>query len=376
MSIRRSRETRQIRRFGAVLLASTLFLAGCGGSDNNNGSTGPSGQTLEHVNFLLAYLPDMIADHYLLAQQNGDFKTCGIDFEYKSAADVSNALQLLITGGVDYAVVDPFTYISGKLKGLPIMAIGEEVARSGVTYTSLASENIQGPEDLPGKTVGVSPGLDNELYLKQIIAKNLTSEQAAQVKIVPSGNSLQPLLTGQIDLSAEWFVNTNVQAAIARGIDLNFLNALDYGIAVPGNVIVTTQKRIDEQPDQVKRLLAAAAAGQYESMDPASADLAVQLVTDAIGANGVAPAGVEKAIFTQVQNLKKAPEWTSEGMMWNIADGYTQAEDFLVQAGQLDSGDVVPADQLFTNDFLQQIYSASPPSSYNVADVCGGNSAG
>jgi NitT/TauT family transport system substrate-binding protein len=376
MSMRRGRETRQIGRFGAVLLALTLFVAGCGGDSNDKKSTGPGGQSLDHVNYLLAYLPDMIADHYLLAQQNGDFTTCGIDFEYKSAADVSNALQLLITGGVDYAVVDPFTYISGKLKGLPIMAIGEEVARSGVTYVSLADENIQGPEDLPGKTVGVSPGLDNELYLKQIIAQNLTDDQAAQVKFVPSGNSMQPLLTGQIDLSSEWFVNTNVQAAEARGIKLNYLNALDYGIDVPGNLIVTTEKRISDDPDQVKRVLAAAAAGQYESMDPANADQAVQLVTDAMGAGEVAPEGVEKAIYGEVQKLKQAPEWTSDGMMWNIPDGYTQAETFLVQAGQMDSGDVVPVDQLYTNEFLQQIYSASPPSNYQVADVCGGTSTG
>jgi ABC-type nitrate/sulfonate/bicarbonate transport system substrate-binding protein len=368
--------TRRISRISAAIAAAALLVAGCGGGTDSEGGSGTPGDgdsaSLEHVNYLMAYLPDMIADHYLLAVHNGDFETCGIDFEYKSAADVSNALQLLITGGVDYAVVDPFTYISGLVKGLPIMAIGEEGARSGVSYASLAEENIQGPEDLVGKTVGVSPGLDNELYLKQIMADNLTAEQAATVKLVPSGNSLQPLLTGQIDMASEWFVNTNVQAAEARGIDLNYLNALDYGIAVPGNVIVTTTKRIEEDPDQVKRVLAATAAGQYESLDEANADLAVQLVTDAMGASEVAPAGVEKQIFTQVEKLKSAPEWSENGAMWNIDEGYTQAQDFLVQAGQLDSGDELPVDQLFSNDFLEQIYSESPPSDFNVADVCGG----
>jgi ABC-type nitrate/sulfonate/bicarbonate transport system substrate-binding protein len=362
------------QRFGRLALAlatMTLVTVGCGNGSDGDTAGNSGGNSLEHVNYLLAYLPDMIADHYLLAQHNGDFKTCGIDFEYKSAADVSNALQLLITGGVDYAVVDPFTYISGLDKGLPIMAIGEEVARSGVTYVSLAKENITSPEDLPGKTVGVSAGLDNELYLKQIMAENLTPAQSAEVKLVPSGNSLQPLLTGQIDLSSEWFVNTNVQAVEAKGIKLNYLNALDYGIAVPGNVIVTTQKRIQEDPDQVRRVLAATAAGQYESLDPANADLAVQLVTDAMGASEIAPAGVEKAIYGEVRKLKEAPEWTENGAMWNIAAGYTQAEHFLVQAGQMDSGDVLPADQLFTNDFLQQIYAKSPGTNFDLTSVCG-----
>jgi NitT/TauT family transport system substrate-binding protein len=369
-------QTRKIGRLGVALLTLTMIMAGCGNGSDEDQSTSAGGDSLEHVDYLLAYLPDMIADHYLLAQHNGDFETCGIDFEYKSAADVSNALQLLITGGVDYAVVDPFTYISGVQQGLPIMAIGEEVARSGVTYASLAEENIKGPEDLPGKTAGVSPGLDNELYLKQIISENLTDAQAAEVKFVPSGNSLQPLLTGQIDLASEWFVNTNLQAAEARGIKFNYLNALDYGIAVPGNVIVTTTKRIQEDPDQVKRVLAAAAAGQYDSLDPANADLAVQLVTEAMGENEIAPEGVEKAIYFEVQKLKRAPEWSDNGMMWNIAEGYTQAENFLVQGGQMESGDVVPADQLFTNEFLQQIYSASPPSNYDLTSVCGGTSTG
>jgi NitT/TauT family transport system substrate-binding protein len=367
--------TRKLGRLTAALLAMMLLVVACGDDSTSSkpAATGPS--SLEHVNYLLAYLPDMIADHYLLAQHNGDFETCGIEFEYKSAADVSNALQLLITGGVDYAVVDPFTYISGLVKGLQIMAIGEEVARSGVTYASLAESGIQGPEDLPGKTVGVSPGLDNELYLKQIMSENLTPEQIAQVTLVPAGNSLQPLLTGQIDLASEWFVNTNVQAAESRGIDLNYLNALDYGISVPGNVIVTTTKRMQEQPDQVKRVLAATAAGQYESLDPANADLAVQLVTDAMGAAEIAPEGVEKAIYAEVQKLKEAPEWTDNGVMWNIEEGYTQAEDFLVQAGEMEPGDVLPVEQLFTNDVLEEIFSASPPSDFDVATACGGTSA-
>jgi NitT/TauT family transport system substrate-binding protein len=361
--------TRPERRLGAVLLTVVLLVVGCSGNNNADSqqSGGPAPTT--HVNFLLAYLPDMIADHYLLAQHFGDFQTCGIDIEFKSAADVSNALQLLITGGVDYAVVDPFTYISGLAKGLPIMAIGEEVARTGVTYVSLAETGITGPQDLPGKVVGVSPGLDNELYLKQIMRENLTPAQQAEVRFVPSGNSIQPLLTGQIDLASEWFVNTNVQAAQARGIELNFLNALDFGIAVPGNVIVTTTRRIQENPDEVRRVLAATAAGQYESLDASNADLAVQLVTDAMGADQVAPPGVEKAIYTEVQKLKEAPEWTQYGPMWNIAEGYTQAEDFLVQAGQLQSDQVLPPDQMFTNEFLQQIYSSGEH--FDLASVCG-----
>lgn len=363
--------TRPVSRLGAVLLTVVLLAVACSSNNNSNAnqSGGPSTASTDHVNLLLAYLPDMIADHYLLAQHFGDFKTCGIDISFKSAADVSNALQLLITGGVDYAVVDPFTYISGLTKGLPIMAIGEEVARTGVTYVSLATDGITGPQDLPGKVVGVSPGLDNELYLKQIMQQNLTPSQQAQVKFVPSGNSLQPLLTGQIDLSSEWFVNTNVAAVQAKGIKLNFLNALDYGIAVPGNVIVTTTKRIQENPDEVRRVLAAAAAGQYESLDPSNADLAVQLVTQAMGADQVAPPGVEKAIFNEVQKLKQAPEWQQYGPMWNIADGYTQAEHFLVLAGQLQSSQVLPPEQMFTNQFLQEIYP--PGTQFDLQNACG-----
>jgi ABC-type nitrate/sulfonate/bicarbonate transport system substrate-binding protein len=353
-------------RLTGVLMTLALVVAGCGGSGSADNGSGK--QSLQHVNYLLAYLPDMISDHYLLAQHNGDFKKCGIDFEYKSAADVSNALQLLTSGGVDYAVVDPFTYISGLVKGLPIMAIGEEVARSGVTYVSLAKEGITGPQDLPGKTVGVSPGLDNELYLKQIMQQNLTPAQQTQVKLVPSGNSLQPLLTGQIDLSSEWFVNTDVQALVARGIKLNYLKALDYGIAVPGNVIVTTTKRISQDPQQVRRVLAATAAGQYESLDPANANLADRLVTKAMGASQVAPKGVEKRIFTQVQGLKRSPDWTKHGPMWNSADGYKQAEKFLVKAGQLKPDQVLPPSKLYTNKFLKEIYT--PGRKFSLATAC------
>ena len=63
-------------------------------------------------------------------------------------------------------------------------------------------------------------------------------------------------------------------------------------------------------------------------------------------------------------------------MMWNIPDGYTQAEKFLVEGGQFFFFNDTATTEIYTNDVLDQIYSASPPSTYNVADVCGGTSAG
>jgi NitT/TauT family transport system substrate-binding protein len=335
---------------GLVVLAAVVATA-CGGA----GKSGQAQKTKEgndKVSLLLSFLPDMIGIQYLLGQDMGYFKQCGIDFEAKSAAEVENPLQLLVGGSVDYAVIDPLSYVSAIHKGLPVIAIATDTPKTAVAYASFADKGVATPADLPGHRVGIQPGLDSQLFLEHII-KELPEAERKKVKTAPVGFDLRPLLTNSVDVITLWPTNTNISEQEAKGKKFNLIKASEHGVNVPGNLLVTTKARVDKSPDQVKRVLAAFTAGQAASLDPANSEKAVDVVLKHVESN--IPREVEADIYKKVGELKQDPAWTDKGIGWNTPEAYGQAQTFLKNAGEIDKE--LPVDSLFTNKFLEELNS-------------------
>lgn len=332
-----------------ALVATTLVLAACGGRAED--SSGAAAGAKEDVDLLLAYLHDMVAVQYYFAKDFGYFDQCGIDVNYKTAAEVENPAQLVVAKTVDYAIIDPLTYISSRHRGLPIVAIAQDTARTGVAYVSLEKTGIDDPEDLPGHNVGVNPGGDNLWFLQKIMQDHLTAEQVEQVNIVPAGFSIQPLMTGSIDVYTAWITDSSLNSLMAEGQDFNLIRAFDYGIKTMGNVIVTHEETLEENPDQVRHFLAAVSAG-LEDVVPANRDKAVDSALKRIE-DDISPE-VERSIFDSLLELLQDPVWDERGVGWHSPDAYAQTQDFLLENGEI--SEALPVEELYTEEVLEQVF--------------------
>ena len=327
-----------------------LVTSACSTSSSDSDSEGSPSRA--EASLLLSFLHDISTSYFYIAEDRGYLDDCGIDLELQTAAEVENPVQLLVAGEVDYAVLDPLSYIASVHRGLPVIAIAEDFAKHPAAYISFKETGIEGPEDLPGHVVGLQPGLDFEFFLKQIIRENLTPEQQEAVRTVPVGFDIRPLLTGRVDAYATFSSSAAIGQQVAEGQEFNFIRASDYGIDVPGNVIVTTTQRVEEEPDEVKRILAAVLKGMEENRLPENADESI----DASLARMDAPLDREvmASIYTELADLRSHPEWTSNGVGWNVSESYAQAQRILLEAGEID--EELPPDSLFTNEFLEEIF--------------------
>jgi NitT/TauT family transport system substrate-binding protein len=346
-----------------VLLVSFVVLAaGCGGSDAGNDGENGADQP-DQVKFLLAFVHDMVAVQYYFADDFGYFEQCGIDIEYQTAADVENPGQLILAGAVDIGILDPLTYISGLNRGLPYVAIAVDTARTGVAYVSLKETGIEGPEDLPGHTVGVNPGSDNLWFLEKIMEDNLSPEQQEQVNIVPAGFSIQPLLAGSMDAYTAWTTDSALNTLKHEGTEFNEIRANEHGIQTMGNVIVVSEKTLEEKPDMVKRFLAAVLGG-FGELTPENEEKAIDSALERIGED--IPREVEASIYQQLLELQQDPVWDEMGAGWHNPDGYAQTQDFLVDNGEIT--EPLPVDQLFTTEVLEEVMVDGEP---QIDQVCG-----
>jgi NitT/TauT family transport system substrate-binding protein len=288
-----------------------------------------------------------------------------MDLEIQTAADVENPLQLLVGGAVDFALVDPLSYITAVQRGVPVVAIGTDVAVTPVAYASFADKGVKSPEDLVGKTVGIEPGGDSQWFFDKIIKDNLTPAQIAKIKTVAVGYGLQSLLTHQVDVKSLWPTNTDINARIAQGDMYNFLRAADYGITVPGNLIVTTQKRVDQQPESVTKFLGMTLNGMTDSLSPDFKDEAVKSAAKRMEGN--VPAAVIGRAYEAFWKVRTSKLWDEKGIGWNDPAGYEQAQDLILENGE--GKKKLPVDKLYTDKFLKSVTKAGKVR--GIDDLCG-----
>jgi NitT/TauT family transport system substrate-binding protein len=334
----------------AAIAAFVVVAASCGSNGEALSGDGAEGEN-DNVRFLLAFVHDMVAVQYYLAEDLGYFEQCGIDIEYQTAADVENPGQLILGGAVDIGILDPLTYISGVHRDLPYVAIAEDTARTGVAYVSLQETGIETPEDLPGHTVGVNPGGDNIWFLEKIMGDHLSADQQAQVNIVPAGFSIQPLMAGRIDAYTAWTTDSALNSLKHDGYEFNEIRANEYGIQTMGNVIVVSTELLDEDPDLVTRFLAAVSGG-FEALTPENEDQAIDSALERIGED--IPREVEASIYQQLLELQQDPVWDEMGVGWHNPDAYSQTQEFLLENGEIT--EELPVEQLYTTEVLERVF--------------------
>lgn len=337
----------------SLLASLVLIAAACGGDSEEGSDAGADGTGgADDVTLLMAFVHSMDAVQYYLADDLGYFEQCDVDVTMRTAANVGNPTQLVVSDAVDYAIIDPLTYISAVHRDVPIVAIAQDTARTGVSYFSLKETGIEGPEDLPGHIVGVNPGNDNLWFVRQIMKENLSPEEQENVDIVPTNFSINPLLSGRVDAYSTWTTDESWHVAEEEeGFEFNVIKSYEHGIRTMGNVIITKQERLEEDPEGVSRFLAAVSAG-LEEVVPENADIAVEAALKRIDKD--VSAEIEERVYDEFLLLQQNPLWEEKGVGWHDPEAYGQTQDLLLENGELD--EALPVEELYTTEVLEEVF--------------------
>jgi NitT/TauT family transport system substrate-binding protein len=135
------------------------------------------------------------------------------------------------------------------------------------------------PQDLKGRTIGITFGGNDETIMRALLAKyNITEDD---VKLFSVRYDFTPFYKGEVDF---WPLYRNAQAPIigaklsAAGEKFDLMSPGRLGIKFVANSVVTTQKMMEERPETVKRFMQALIKGWEEALDPANKDKAIETV--------------------------------------------------------------------------------------------------
>ncbi|MCH8282703.1 MAG: ABC transporter substrate-binding protein [Chloroflexi bacterium] len=327
---------------------SLLFvLSACSGSTTPAGVTTAVPETstpvpLTKVSVTLDWFPWSNHSGLFIAQDKGYYAAEGLDVTIHPPADPASILQTVAAGRDDFGINYQTGVMIARAKGVPVVSIAAIVQHPLNSVMTLKGSGITEPKDLVGKKIGW-PGIpDNEPLLDTMLKSQGSSLE--EVEMVNVGFDLvAALIWKKVDaIVGAYWVHESI-SAINQGFPVNIMRMEQHGVPdFYELVLVTTEDKIANDPEQVQKFVRATARGYQDAI--ADPQAAVQLL------KRVRPE-VDLAIEMPGVDLL-APLWTASqgGFGWQEEARWVEFAKWMKETGQL-TEDADPK-AAFDNSFI------------------------
>jgi NitT/TauT family transport system substrate-binding protein len=180
----------------------------------------------------------------------------GIDLTIRPGGPDISALDAVRTGTAEFGTSLLADIIVASQQANDLVSIAQIQQTNGLLLIAKKSSGISKPGDFDGKKVGVWLG-NWEAQFNALIAKEGIG--ANDFTLVSQGFSMDSFIKGQLDVASAMIYN-EYYTVLESGIkpeDINIINYADYGLDFPGDVLFTSTKISQENPDLCVRMLRA-----------------------------------------------------------------------------------------------------------------------
>lgn len=248
-----------------------------------------SAQAADELTLQLKWVTQAQFAGYYVAQDKGFYEEADLDVTIKPGGPDIAPTQVIAGGGADVVVEWMPAALAARERGLPLVNIAQPFERSGMMLTCLAESGVTGPEDFPGRTLGVWFFGNEYPFLSWMSQLDIPTEGGDDgVTVLKQGFNVDPLLQKQADCISTMTYNEYWQV-IDAGItpeQLVLFNYSDLGVATLEDGLYVLESTLEEpgMTDALTRFVAASMKGwDYAAANPEEA-AEIILENDATGA--------------------------------------------------------------------------------------------
>ena len=235
---------------------------------------------LEEVSYRLKWLFNVSVVGDLYTVESGLFDKNGLKVTVKPGGPEKDAIKELELGHTQFGVASADQVIRAVFKGAPIVVIAQLFQTNPLHWIYRPDKTpLRTPQDLKGKTIGITYGGNDETIMRALLAKYNISEN--EVNLFSVRYDYTPFYQGKVDL---WPLYRNAQAPIIgaklvkAGERFDLMDPSKMGIQFVANSVVTTRKMLEERPETVNKFIRALLQGWQEALDPANKEKAIETV--------------------------------------------------------------------------------------------------
>ena len=235
----------RMRALLTLALLTALLAAACGSQHSSASST-------RSVSLVLDFTPNAVHTGIYTAIERGYDHDEGIDLHVIVPSASTDAIRLLETGRVDFAILDIHDLAIARERGQSIAGIVPIVERPLAAV--IAAPKFRDPAQLQGQTVGVSGDPSDIAVLDSVVRGS--GGNPAKVKTITIGfNAVADLLAGRV-AAATAFWNDEGVTLERRQPGFHVFRVDDYGApAYPELVVCASDAFLHAHPDLARALV-------------------------------------------------------------------------------------------------------------------------
>jgi NitT/TauT family transport system substrate-binding protein len=266
----RNKETK-MRAFKTTLIAGAM------------GALATMGHAADEVTLQLKWVTQAQFAGYYVALDKGFYEEENLDVTIKPGGPDIAPTQVIAGGGADVTVEWMPAALAAREKGLPLVNIAQPYKSSGMMLTCLKETGVTGPEDFPGRTLGVWFFGNEFPFLSWMSQLGIPTEGGDDgVTVLKQGFNVDPLLQRQADCISTMTYNEYWQV-IDAGISPDELITFKYedqGVATLEDGLYVLEENLQDPAfvDKMVRFVRASMKGwKYAEENP---DEAAEIVLD------------------------------------------------------------------------------------------------
>jgi putative hydroxymethylpyrimidine transport system substrate-binding protein len=195
-----------MHRLLIILIVAAGLLAGCGGSNG-------SGHPARDASLVLDFTPNPVHIGIYTALAHGYDVKAGVHLHVISPSASTDAIRLLETGRVSFAILDIHDLAIARQRGEDIVGILPIVERPLASV--IAAPDVINPRQLAGRTVGISGAPSDTAVLDSIVAGS--GGRPASLRTITIGfNAVTDLLAGKVAAATAFWNDEGVTLGLRR----------------------------------------------------------------------------------------------------------------------------------------------------------------
>jgi NitT/TauT family transport system substrate-binding protein len=246
-------------------------------------------QAADEVTLQLKWVTQAQFAGYYVAKDQGFYEEEDLDVTIKPGGPDIAPPQVIAGGGADVIVEWMPAALAARERGVPLVNIAQPFKSSGMMLTCLKETGVTGPEDFPGRTLGVWFFGNEYPFLSWMSQLGIPTEGGAEgVEVLKQGFNVDPLLQRQADCISTMTYNEYWQV-IDAGIapdELVTFKYEDQGVATLEDGLYVLEDDLEDPAfvDKMTRFVRASMKGwKWAEENPEDAAMIV-LDNDATGA--------------------------------------------------------------------------------------------
>ena len=297
--------------------------------------------SLDQVHITMGFRPDIQFSPLYVTIEEGFAEEEGIEIEITHLPE-TEAVQLVGVDELQFAIVSGEQVLLARAQGLPVVYVMAWWQDYPVAVAAPKGSGIDSPSDFEGKRIGI-PGLYGASYIgfRALLTSGNLTEDDVQLDAI-GYTQVEALSQGLVEAVVIYANNEPIQLA-KLGVSVNLIRVADY-VHLASNGLITNEKTLRENPDLVRRMVAAFRRGVAETIeDPEHALEVSKRYVDGLDA---ADQSVQLGILETSIEF-----WKSENLGHSDKNAWENMQQVLLDMGLLEAS--LDLGQAYTNEFVE-----------------------